>query len=56
MQSSRIWNADNGIYMCTATDSYGQWAKPVNIRPGVGWIDVLQSLTWLISHRGMRQE
>jgi len=30
---------DDGIYMCTATDPRGEWTKPVNIRPGVGWID-----------------
>ncbi len=25
---------DEGIYMTTATDPYGEWSKPVNIRPG----------------------
>ena len=25
--------------MTTATDPYGEWSKPVNIRPGAGWID-----------------
>ena len=30
---------DEGIYMTTATDPYGEWSKPVNIRPGAGWID-----------------
>ena len=30
---------DEGIYMCTATDPFGAWSKPVNIRPGAGWID-----------------
>ncbi len=30
---------DEGIYMCTATDPFGTWSKPVNIRPGSGWID-----------------
>lgn len=30
---------DEGIYMATATDPYGEWSKPVNIRPGAGWID-----------------
>ena len=30
---------DEGIYMCTTTDPYGEWSKPVNIRPGAGWID-----------------
>jgi beta-xylosidase len=30
---------DEGIYMCTATDPFGKWSKPVNIRPGAGWID-----------------
>ena len=27
---------DEGIYMCTATDPFGGWSKPVNIRPGAG--------------------
>lgn len=30
---------DEGIYMSTATDPFGAWSKPVNIRPGAGWID-----------------
>lgn len=30
---------DEGIYMCTATDPFGKWSNPVNIRPGDGWID-----------------
>jgi beta-xylosidase len=30
---------DEGIYMTTATDPLGEWSKPVNIRPGAGWID-----------------
>lgn len=30
---------DEGIYMTTATDPYGKWSAPVNIRPGAGWID-----------------
>lgn len=30
---------DEGIYMTTTTDPYGKWSKPVNIRPGAGWID-----------------
>lgn len=30
---------DEGIYMSTATDPFGEWSKPVNIRPGAGWID-----------------
>lgn len=30
---------DEGIYMCTATDPFGEWSKPVNIRRGAGWID-----------------
>lgn len=30
---------DEGIYMSTTTDPYGKWSKPVNIRPGAGWID-----------------
>ena len=30
---------DEGIYMSTATDPFGMWTKPVNIRPGAGWID-----------------
>lgn len=30
---------DEGIYMSTATDPFGTWSKPVNIRPGAGWID-----------------
>lgn len=30
---------DEGIYMCTADDPFGKWSKPVNIRPGAGWID-----------------
>lgn len=30
---------DEGIYMSTAADPFGTWSKPVNIRPGAGWID-----------------
>lgn len=30
---------DEGIYMTTAEDPFGRWSKPVNIRPGAGWID-----------------
>ncbi len=30
---------DEGIYMTTAKDPYGDWSEPVNIRPGAGWID-----------------
>lgn len=30
---------DEGIYMTTTTDPWGKWSKPVNIRPGAGWID-----------------
>ncbi len=30
---------DEGIYMSTTTDPFGTWSKPVNIRPGAGWID-----------------
>ncbi|WP_242952149.1 glycoside hydrolase family 43 protein [Butyrivibrio sp. YAB3001] len=30
---------DEGIYMTTASDPYGVWSEPVNIRPGAGWID-----------------
>lgn len=30
---------DEGIYMSTATDPFGKWSQPVNIRPGAGWID-----------------
>lgn len=30
---------DEGIYMTTATDPFGEWSEPVNIRPGAGWID-----------------
>ena len=30
---------DEGIYMTIATNPYGEWSKPVNIRPGAGWID-----------------
>jgi beta-xylosidase len=30
---------DEGIYMCTTTNPFGKWSKPVNIRPGAGWID-----------------
>lgn len=30
---------DEGIYMSTTKDPYGEWSKPVNIRPGAGWID-----------------
>ena len=28
-----------GIYMTTTKDPWGEWSKPVNIRPGAGWID-----------------
>ena len=30
---------DEGIYMSTTKDPFGTWSEPVNIRPGVGWID-----------------
>lgn len=30
---------DEGIYMTTTKDPLGKWSKPVNIRPGAGWID-----------------
>ncbi len=30
---------DEGIYMTTTKDPWGEWSKPVNIRPGAGWID-----------------
>lgn len=30
---------DEGIYVTTAKDPLGDWSKPVNIRPGAGWID-----------------
>jgi beta-xylosidase len=30
---------DEGIFMCTTKNPYGKWSKPVNIRPGAGWID-----------------
>jgi beta-xylosidase len=30
---------DEGIFMCTTTNPFGKWSKPVNIRPGAGWID-----------------
>lgn len=30
---------DEGIYMTTATDPYGEWSEPVNIMPGKGNID-----------------
>lgn len=30
---------DEGIYMTTASDPFGKWSEPVNIRPGAGWID-----------------
>lgn len=30
---------DEGIYMSTTKDPYGIWSKPINIRPGAGWID-----------------
>ncbi len=30
---------DEGIYVTTAKDPFGEWSKPVNIRPGAGWID-----------------
>lgn len=30
---------DEGIYMTTTKDPWGEWSEPVNIRPGAGWID-----------------
>ncbi|MGI5989187.1 MAG: family 43 glycosylhydrolase [Lachnospiraceae bacterium] len=30
---------DEGIYVTTADDPAGEWSRPVNIRPGAGWID-----------------
>ncbi len=30
---------DEGIYMITAPDPYGEWSEPVNIYPGAGRID-----------------
>ncbi len=30
---------DEGIYMTTTKNPWGEWSKPVNIRPGAGWID-----------------
>lgn len=30
---------DEGIYMTTTKDPFGEWSEPVNIRPGAGWID-----------------
>lgn len=30
---------DEGIYMTTTKNPFGKWSKPVNIRPGAGWID-----------------
>ncbi|MDD5935624.1 MAG: glycoside hydrolase 43 family protein [Clostridiales bacterium] len=30
---------DEGIYMSTTKDPFGTWSKPINIRPGAGWID-----------------
>lgn len=30
---------DEGIYMSTTKDPFGEWSEPVNIRPGAGWID-----------------
>jgi beta-xylosidase len=30
---------DEGIYMSTTRDPFGEWSRPVNIRPGAGWID-----------------
>lgn len=30
---------DEGIYMSTTKDPFGKWSKPINIRPGAGWID-----------------
>ena len=30
---------DEGIYMTTAKDPFGEWTAPVNIRPSAGWID-----------------
>lgn len=31
--------SDEGIYVTTATNPFGKWSEPVNIRPGAGWID-----------------
>lgn len=30
---------DEGIYMSTTKDPFGEWSEPINIRPGAGWID-----------------
>jgi len=30
---------DEGIYMTTTKDPFGEWSEPVSIRPGAGWID-----------------
>lgn len=30
---------DEGIYMSTTKDPFEKWSKPINIRPGAGWID-----------------
>ncbi len=30
---------DEGIYMSTTANPFGKWSKPINIRPGAGWID-----------------
>lgn len=30
---------DEGIYMTTTKDPFGEWSEPINIRPGAGWID-----------------
>lgn len=30
---------DEGIYMTTTKDPFGEWSEAVNIRPGAGWID-----------------
>ncbi len=30
---------DEGIFMSTTKDPYGDWSEPINIRPGAGWID-----------------
>lgn len=30
---------DEGIYMTTTKDPFGEWSEPVNIRSGAGWID-----------------
>lgn len=30
---------DEGIFVTTTKDPWEEWTKPVNIRPGAGWID-----------------